>query len=129
SAWAKGLDDIGGPSHVVLSSYSPDKSWEGLTLEEIAKKTGKDSVSVIQEIVDKTHKPEGAGRESVIVTAMTEGDLRAFMQDYHVMFCTDGGLEPSHPRAAGSFPRILGRYVRDEKVLPLEEAVRKMTSL
>ncbi len=129
SAWAKGLDDIGGPGHVVLSSYSPDRSWEGLTLEQIAGKTGKDAVGVIQEIVDKTHNPEGRGKESVIVTAMTEGDLRKFIADPHIMLCTDGGLKPSHPRAAGSFPRILGHYVRDEKVLTLEKALRKMTSL
>lgn len=127
--WEKGLADVGGPGHVLLSSFSPDKSWAGQTIEEICKSTGKDPVSLIQEIVSRTHGPEGSGSESVIVTAMTEADLRAFIADKHIMFCTDGGLLPSHPRGAGSFPRILGKYVREEKVITLEEAIRKMTSL
>jgi N-acyl-D-amino-acid deacylase len=45
------------------------------------------------------------------------------------MFCSDGGLHGSHPRGAGSFPRVLGVYVRQKKVLPLTQAIRKMTSL
>jgi N-acyl-D-amino-acid deacylase len=45
------------------------------------------------------------------------------------MFCSDGGLRGSHPRGAGTYPRILGRYVRELKAIPLEEAIRKMTSL
>jgi N-acyl-D-amino-acid deacylase len=65
----------------------------------------------------------------VVVTAMQEADLKRFIADPNIMFCTDGGLRGSHPRGAGSFPRILGRYVREQKVLPLVAAIRKMTSL
>jgi N-acyl-D-amino-acid deacylase len=45
------------------------------------------------------------------------------------MFCSDGELHGAHPRGAGTFPRILGHYVRDVKVLPLETAIHKMTGL
>jgi N-acyl-D-amino-acid deacylase len=45
------------------------------------------------------------------------------------MFCSDGDLHGAHPRGAGSFPRVLGRYVREQKVLPLEMAIHKMTGL
>ncbi len=69
---------------------------------------------------------------------MSEDDVRAALRHPLVSFCTDSGAraedgvlskQKSHPRAFGSAARILGHYVRDEKVLGLEEAVRKMTSL
>ncbi len=128
-AWAKGLSEVGGPTHVLLTTYSPDKSWQGKTLADISKLTSKDPVTVIQEIVSKTHGAGAKGSESVVVTAMTEPDVTKFIRDPHIMFCTDGGLTPSHPRAAGSFPRVLAEYVRSRHVLPLPEAIRKMTSL
>src|SRR5687767_4261273 len=69
---------------------------------------------------------------------MSEDDVRAAVAHPLVSMCTDSGAkaedgvyseEKSHPRAWGSAARILGRYVREEKILTLEEAVRKMTSL
>jgi N-acyl-D-amino-acid deacylase len=129
AAWQKAVNDIGGPGNILLSTYSPDPSWEGKTIAEIAHATGKDPVTVIQEIVQKTHGEGVTGREGVVVTAMQESDLRRFMTAPEIMFCTDGGLRSSHPRAAGTYPRILGRYVREWHLLTLEEAIRKMTSL
>ncbi len=129
AAWQKGLDEIGGPGNVLLSTYTPDPAWAGKTLAQIAESTGKDAVSIIQEIVKNTRGEGATGREGVVVTAMQESDLRRFIAAPRVMFCTDGGLRGSHPRAAGTYPRLLGRYVRDWRVLTLEEAIRKMTSL
>jgi N-acyl-D-amino-acid deacylase len=69
---------------------------------------------------------------------MNEADLRAAMQSPFVSFCTDSGARAvdgplsrskSHPRGWGSYPRILGRYVRDEHQLTLEQAVHKMTGM
>ena len=69
---------------------------------------------------------------------MHEDDVRLALRHPLVAMCTDSGAraedgilsqEKSHPRAWGSAARILGRYVRDEQLLPLEEAIRKMTSL
>lgn len=128
-AWTQGLAEIGGPGNVLLSEYTPDPSWKGKTLAQIVAQTGKDPVSVIQEIVAKTHGPGATGREGVVVTAMREADLETFLADPHVAFCTDGGLRGSHPRGAGSYPRVFGRYVRERRRLTLEEAVRKATSL
>jgi len=127
--WERALEDVGGPSRVLLSEYSPDRAWVGKTLAEIASDTGKDPVSVIQEIVRKTHGPDGAGRESIVCTSMEERDLHKWMRWPHAMFCSDGRDGGTHPRGAGAFPRVLGKYVRQEKVLSLAEAVRKMTSL
>ena len=128
-AWQKGLDEIGGPGSVLLSTYTPDPTWQGKTLAQISRATGRDAVSIIQEIVRKTRGKGATGREGVVVTAMQESDLSRFIVAPEVMFCTDGGLRGSHPRAAGTYPRILGLYVRERGVLRLEEAVRKMTSL
>ncbi len=129
SLWAKGLVDIGGPEHVLLTSYSPNKQWAHKTIEQIARETGKDAITVIQEIVSHTHGPDGTGTEGVVVTAMTEGDLRTFLKDPNIMICSDGMPGGPHPRAAGSFPRILSRYVRETKLLSPQEAIHKMTSL
>ncbi len=128
-AWETGLAEVGGAEHVRLTTYTPDAAWSGKTIAEIASLTGKDAITVIQEIVQKTHGEGAKGSESVVVTAMTENDLDTFLAAPEIMFCTDGGLHPSHPRGAGSFPRLLGVYVREKHLLSFEEAIRKGTSL
>jgi N-acyl-D-aspartate/D-glutamate deacylase len=60
---------------------------------------------------------------------MIEDDIRAFYQWPFTMVASDGGIGVRHPRGAGTFPRVLGRFVREKKWLTLEEAVRKMTSM
>lgn len=131
AGWEKGLAGIGGAQQVILSTYEPQPAWAGKTLTEIAALTGKDPVSVIQMVVAATWKTDGTriAGESVVVTAMQEQDVAGFMRDRRVMFCTDGGLHGTHPRGAGSYPRILGVYVREKKVLSLEDAVHKASGL
>ncbi len=123
--WVKALDDVGGPQNVRLSTYTPNPAWVGKTLDEISQETGKSPIKLIQEILRTTNDE---GRQSVVVTAMQESDLIQFIKHPRIMFCSDGSIGGSHPRGAGSFPRILGRYVREKKVIPLQEAIRKMTS-
>jgi N-acyl-D-aspartate/D-glutamate deacylase len=60
---------------------------------------------------------------------MIDDDIRAFYQRPWVMVGSDGGINARHPRGAGTFPRVLGRYVRDERWLTLPEAIRKMTRM
>jgi N-acyl-D-amino-acid deacylase len=127
--WEQGLADIGGPEHILLTSFSPDPSWAGHTVAELATSQKKDPITLIQEIITRCYGPGAKGSEGVVVTAMSEEDLKAFIRNPKVCFCSDGGLHGSHPRGAGSFPRILGRYVREEKTISLAEAIRKMTSL
>lgn len=127
--WVKALADVGGPRNVRLTSYSANTAWVGKTLEQLAKEQNRDAIEIIQEIL-RTVRGEGkTGQESVAVSAMTETDLMSFIKDPHIMFSSDGSLGGSHPRGAGSFPRVLGRYVREMKVISLPEAIRKMTSL
>jgi len=65
----------------------------------------------------------------VIGQSMVEHDIKAFYQQPWVMVASDGGINSGHPRGAGTFPRVLGRFVREKHWLTLPEAVRKMTSL
>lgn len=127
--WEQGLKDVGGAGHVLLTRFTPDKTWEGKTIEQIAKKTGKDPVTVIQDVVSRCYRNGNKGSENVVVTAMSEADLTAFVKSPDIMFCSDGGLHGTHPRGAGSFPRVLGVYVRERRTITLSEAIRKMTSL
>ncbi|MFM7708831.1 MAG: amidohydrolase family protein, partial [Gammaproteobacteria bacterium] len=71
----------------------------------------------------------GGEMESIIGTSMSEEDVRWFVAHPQIAFCIDGELHGAHPRGAGTFPRILGRYVREQGALSLEAAVHKMTGL
>jgi N-acyl-D-aspartate/D-glutamate deacylase len=124
-----------GPARILISAtLDPALArYEGKNLDEIAKAEGKHPAHALMDIViaDK-------GNTSKITFSMNEDDVRAAVRHPLVSFCTDSGAsatdgvfskERNHPRAWGSMPRILGRYVREEKLLTLEEAIRKMTSL
>jgi N-acyl-D-amino-acid deacylase len=65
----------------------------------------------------------------IIGHTMSEPDLRTFYQQPWVMVASDGGVNNNHPRGAGTFPRVLGRFVREQQWLTLPEAIRKMTAL
>lgn len=93
-----------------------------MRLDAAARRAGVSEVDLYIRLV----ADEDAG---VIGHTMSEPDLRAFYAAPWVMVASDGGIGSAHPRGAGTFPRVLGRFVRDEGWLPLAEAVRKMTSL
>ena len=59
---------------------------------------------------------------------MIDDDIRAFYRQPWVMVASDGGIDARHPRGAGTFPKVLGRYVREKLWITLPEAIRKMTS-
>ncbi|MEO8334503.1 MAG: D-aminoacylase [bacterium] len=121
--WEVGLDEIGGAQNVMVTGYQPDSTLNGHTIAEIAQMQGKDPVTVIIQMM-RTAGPN----IGIMATAMDERDLARFVASPRVMFCSDGGLSGAHPRGYGTFPRILGVYVREKGLLTLSEAVRKMTS-
>src|SRR2546423_15221115 len=118
---------------MIASSVVPAlRKGEGTTPTQIGRAMGKDPGAAAIDLVvaDK-------GETAVITAIMDEDDVRAALKHPLVGVGTDSGSKAadgklaeskSHPRAWGSFPRILGRYVRDEHLLTLEEAIRKMTS-
>ena len=119
---------------LVTSVLNPElKKYEGLTLDEIAKERGAYPADALMDVVVADR-----GNTARVTFGMSEDDVRAALRHPLVSFCTDSearaedgvlSKQKSHPRAFGSAARILGHYVRDERVLGLEEAVRKMTSL
>jgi N-acyl-D-amino-acid deacylase len=135
SGWENQWAGSGGADGVMLASaiHPSLKPYQGMTLAAIGKKLGQDPRDVVMDFVARDRAESG-----VIISIMNEDDVRAALAHPFISVGTDypeqaedGPLSEfsSHPRAWGSFPRILGRYVRDEHLLRLEEAVRKMTSL
>jgi N-acyl-D-amino-acid deacylase len=125
----------GGASGILIASTFEDslRHLQGKRVGEVARERGRDPVETLFDILLADHSRTGA-----IYFSMNEDDLRAAMKTWWVAVNTDyGGVAPDgpfagirpHPRTYGSFTRILGRYVRDQKLLTLEDAVRKMTSL
>jgi N-acyl-D-amino-acid deacylase len=91
-------------------------------MEEISKREGITPVELYMKIV----RDGGAG---VVCHSMKDSDINTFYRQPWVMVSSDGGIGSRHPRGAGSYPRVLGRYVRELRWLTLPEAIRKMTSL
>jgi N-acyl-D-amino-acid deacylase len=123
-AESRGLD--WGWDNIMVTSVGSDanKIHEGLGLGEIARRRGEDPVEALFNVI-----LEEENAATMVSFSMSEDDVRTVMRSPLQMVCTDGiVLGKPHPRAYGSFPRVLGRYVR-EGTIRLEEAIRKMTSL
>jgi N-acyl-D-amino-acid deacylase len=118
-----------GWENVVVSSVESEanKPYEGKSVAEIAGLRGlSDPADAAMDLL-----VEEELAVTMVIFGMHEADVVRIMKHPTVSFITDGilGGNKPHPRVYGSFPRILGRYTRDQGVLTLEEAVRKMTSL
>lgn len=106
---------------------------QGKNIAEIAKMRGKDAIDTVFDLLI-----EDEAFTEVAVSAMSEADVTLALQQPWVSVCNDSqgtapdgvlGKEHPHPRAYGTFPRILRKYVREEKKLTLEDAIRKFTAL
>jgi N-acyl-D-amino-acid deacylase len=117
----KGIRNVGGADKVLITSCAAHRDYEGKTLEEIAKLKNTSPVDVYIQIV----RDGGAG---VVCNSMNEQDVKNFYQQPWAMVSSDGGIGSRHPRGTGTFTRVLGRFVRENNWLTLEEAVRKMSA-
>ena len=128
------VNDRGGNdlSRVQLALVAWDRSLEGRTLKDWAEREGMDPTPANgAKLVVEAVRNGGA---SAIYHAMDESDVTAILRHPMTMVASDGRLtQPGeghpHPRWYGTFPRVLGRYVREQGVLTLEEAIHKMTGL
>lgn len=116
-----------GPDAVLIASYTPDRSLNGKTLTEIAAMKGLNPVRTVLALLD-------GGNASIVSFNMSEDDIAAIMRAPFTMGSSDGGLvavgnSHPHPRDYGAFARRLAVYVRERNVVPLEFAIRSMTSL
>lgn len=122
------LVKINGWDNIVLNFINNDflKKKEGLTLKEISDSFGEDPAEVLFNIIT-----ESKGGASIIVFQQSEENLKKIMKKNYVAIGSDGlhtGEKP-HPRLYGTFARILDKYVKEQRVLTLAEAIKKMTSL
>lgn len=122
-------------SSVLISSVRTDKnrSCEGKTVAQIAEERGRTGAQTVLDLLEE----EECG-VSMVQFAMCEEDVTTVMQDANTMVGSDASARAitgehvsgkPHPRAFGTFTRVLGHYVREKNVIPLEVAIRKMTSM
>jgi len=120
------------PEGILIPRYKPEPAYEGKTLAEIAALRGTDPEQTLMDLIREAEAMRATGEEnveSVIATSMDEADIEKLMKWEHMSLSTDGSLDGSHPRGFGTYPRFLGRYVRERGVMPLAQAVHKATSL
>ena len=120
---------------VVISGVRTEanRKFEGMNLAEVARRRGTSCEEAVLDLL-----VEESASVSIVHFAQWEKDVVEVMRSEFAMFGTDASARSTsgelakgkpHPRAFGSFPRILGRYVREQKLMPLETAIRKMTSM
>lgn len=114
------------PSASVMVRYSPQPAWQGKTVSEIAALNKETPAQALLRIIRESAAP-GQG-STIVAKSMSETDISNFMKWPYTSICSDGSMG-GHPRGHGSFTRVLGRYVREQKLIPLETAIQKMTSL
>lgn len=113
------------PTASVLVRYSPQPFWQGKTVSEIATLNKETDAQTLLRIIRESAAPE---QSTIVAKSMSETDISNFMKWPYTSICSDGTMH-GHPRGHGSFTRVLGRYVREQKLMPLEIAIQKMTSL
>src|SRR6202162_1771167 len=125
----------GSPDHILLVGFKSDKlkPLTGKSLAEVAKMRGKDPVETIMELI-----AEDESRIDTIYFLMSEENIKKEIKKPWISFGSDEASQAPegvflksnpHPRAYGNFARVLGKYVRAEKVIPLKEAIHKLSGL
>ena len=118
-------DDL---SWVLVIGCSNNPEYEGYTIDELAKMRNQDPHNTALDVI----------KDNIVMNkgcffTMCEEDVFFLLSHPRTMVCTDsaaaGNSNMYHPRLRATFPRVLGKYIREEKILPLEEMIRKMTSL
>ena len=125
----RGIEDL---SFARIASYRTDPSLNGLSIKEAAEK--RKGSGTLDAQLETAREMLMAGGASMVYHFMSDRDVERIMRHPHVGFASDAsvlvmGSGVPHPRGYGNAVRVLGEYVRTRKVIPIEEAVRKMTSL
>ena len=127
------VDHTFDPTQSILVRFAPNNNYAGKTISEIAnmrkEKPAKTLMGLIAEadVYKKAH-PDAEGVETIAAKSMTDIDVINFLAWSNTNICSDGS-NGGHPRGYGSFTRVLGNYVRDKKIMSIETAIQKMTSL
>jgi dihydroorotase/N-acyl-D-amino-acid deacylase len=135
SEWNNEWQEVAGPESILVGAVQNPKlvPLQGKNIAEIAKLWNKDPIDTVFDLIVEDEAFTG-----VAMVGMSEPDVALALQQPWVSICNDSqgtapdgllGKEHPHPRAYGTFPRILRKYVREEKKLTLEDAIRKFTAL
>lgn len=112
------------PSASVMTHFPANKNYEGKTVTEIGVLNNESPAQALMRIIKEGEEQGG----SIAGASMSEDDVISFLKWNYTNICSDGSLG-GHPRGYGAFTRVLGRYVREKKIIPLETAIYKMTGL
>jgi N-acyl-D-aspartate/D-glutamate deacylase len=127
------VDHTFDPTQSILIRFAPNLKYAGKTISEIADMRKETPAQTLMgliaeaDVYEKAH-PDASGVEAIIAKSMIDEDVINFLTWPNTNICSDGS-NGGHPRGYGSFTRVLGNYVRDKKIMPLEIAIQKMTSL
>src|SRR6266511_2530369 len=134
-AWENLYLDAGGPEHILLAEFRSErlKPLTGKTLAEVASTRGKDPIDTAMELI-----AEDESRIGTLYFIISEDNVKKELTKPWISFGSDEASQAPegvflksnpHPRAYGNFARVLGKYVRDEKVIPMKEAIRRLSGL
>jgi N-acyl-D-amino-acid deacylase len=132
--WENLYIGAGAPDKILLVGFKSEKlkPLTGKTLAEVAKMRGKDPIETIMDLISEDESRIGA-----IYFVMSEENVKKEMAKPWISFCSDEASQAPegvflksnpHPRAYGSFARVLGKYARDERVIPMPEAIRRLSA-
>src|SRR5207253_5093855 len=133
--WENLYFDAGGPEHILLAEFRSDKlkPLTGKSLAEVAGMRGKDPIDTAMDLI-----AEDESRVGTLYFIMSEDNVKKELAKPWISFGSDEASQAPeglflksnpHPRAYGNFARVLGKYSRDEKVIPMKEAVRRLSGL
>ena len=121
------LDHVTPADGIILTEFSPEPALVGKSLAEVAKDKGTDPAVELMDLIARSRGEDH--EQSIMGKGMTDEDIAALIAWPWASICSDGSLESMHPRGRGAFTKVLRVYVRERKLLTLEEAIRKMTGL
>src|SRR5437773_3829563 len=135
SGWENLYFDAGGPEHILLAEFRSEKlkPLTGKTLAEVARMRGKDPIDTAMDLI-----AEDESRIGTLYFIMSEDNVKKELAKPRIAFGSDEASQAPegvflksnpHPRAYGNFARVLAKYSRDEKVIPMREAVRRLSGL
>jgi N-acyl-D-amino-acid deacylase len=135
SAWENLYLDAGGPEQILLAEFRSEKlkPLTGKTLAEAARMRGKDPIDTAMDLI-----AEDESRIGTLYFIISEDNIKKELAKPWISFGSDEASQAPegvflksnpHPRAYGNFARVLGKYVRDEKVIPIKEAIRRLSGL
>ncbi len=123
----KAIGGRDGGKRIQIARYAANPKWQGKNISAIAEAEKKEPIDIVLEI-------ERKGGAGVVNFGMSEDDVRVYMRQPWVATASDGGVQTPgntvpHPRSYGTFPRKIGFYAIQEKLLPVEAAIRSSTGL